>query len=50
MGGRAEAVMLNKGKHIVEAINALDDILGCMQDHQSQKRSLLRPLHVSENL
>jgi pyruvate kinase len=50
MSGRAEAVMLNKGPFLTEAIRTLDDILGRMQAHQSKKRSLLRPLRVSESL
>lgn len=44
MGARAECVMLNKGAHIVEAVQMLDDILRRMQLHQSKKRSLLRAL------
>jgi pyruvate kinase len=46
MGVRAECVMLNKGPHIVEAIEALDDILRRMQAHQTKKRTLLRALHA----
>jgi pyruvate kinase len=45
MGVRAECVMLNKGPHIIEAIQMLDDILLRMQQHQHKKRSLLRRLH-----
>ncbi len=45
MGERAECVMLNKGPHILEAIEALDDILNRMQAHQHKKRSTLRRLH-----
>ena len=45
MGVRAECVMLNKGAHIIEAINSLDDILHRMQAHQQKKSSLLRRLH-----
>ncbi|MDO8810982.1 MAG: pyruvate kinase [Gallionella sp.] len=45
MGVRAECVMLNKGAHIIEAIQALDDILHRMQSHQKKKSSLLRRLH-----
>jgi pyruvate kinase len=45
MGEHAECVMLNKGPHILEAIEALDDILGRMQAHQHKKRSMLRQLH-----
>jgi len=45
MGVRAECVMLNKGAHIIEAIQTLDDILHRMQSHQWKKNSLLRRLH-----
>ena len=44
MGRRAEAVMLNKGPFIVEAIEALESILDRMGGHVEKKRSLLRPL------
>ena len=39
MGERAECVMLNKGPHIVAAIEALDDILRRMSDHQRKNRN-----------
>lgn len=45
MGVRAECVMLNKGAHIIGAIQTLDDILHRMQSHQNKKNSLLRRLH-----
>jgi len=45
MGERAECVMLNKGPHILEAIQVLDDILRRMQGHQNKKSALLRRLH-----
>jgi pyruvate kinase len=45
MGERAECVMLNKGPHILEAIEALADILKRMEAHQHKKRSMLRKLH-----
>lgn len=45
MGVRAECVMLNKGPHIIKAIQSLDDILHRMQSHQQKKNSLLRRLH-----
>jgi len=45
MGERAECVMLNKGPHILEAIQALDNILRRMQGHQQKKSALLRRLH-----
>jgi pyruvate kinase len=44
MSERAECVMLNKGPHIIEAIETLDSILRRMQEHQHKKRSLLRRL------
>ncbi len=44
MAGRAECVMLNKGPHIVEAVGALDDILGRMDSYQHKKTALLRRL------
>ena len=44
MSERAECVMLNKGRHIAQAITTLDDILRRMAAHQSKKRHLLRPL------
>ncbi|MEZ4416501.1 MAG: pyruvate kinase [Gemmatimonadota bacterium] len=50
MSGRAECVMLNKGPYIVEAIQALDDILSRMGAHQQKKRTLLRSLQVSERI
>jgi pyruvate kinase len=50
MSGRAEAVMLNKGPHIVDAIRSLDGILERMGDHQAKKRSLMRSLSISGSL
>jgi pyruvate kinase len=44
MGERAECVMLNKGPHIVEAVQVLDNILQRMEAHQSKKSPLLRQL------
>ncbi len=44
MSQRAECVMLNKGPHIVAAIETLDDILRRMAGHQRKKIPLLRPL------
>lgn len=46
MSARAEAVMLNKGPHIVAAIEMLDDILRRMQQHQHKKQPLLRALRA----
>lgn len=45
MSERAECVMLNKGAHIIQAIQMLDNILQRMQQHQQKKRSLLRRLN-----
>jgi pyruvate kinase len=50
MSARAEAVMLNKGPFILEAIQTLDDILGRMKDHQAKNRDTYRALRVSESL
>jgi pyruvate kinase len=50
MSARAEAMMLNKGRFIVDEIRKLDDILGRMQEHQSKKRALYSALSVSRNL
>jgi pyruvate kinase len=47
MAERAECTMLNKGPHIVEAVEFLDRILSRMSDHQSKKRTILRPLSVA---
>lgn len=48
MAQRADCVMLNKGPHVVQAIELLHDILVRMQEHQHKKTSMLRSLHVSE--
>ena len=45
MGVRAECVMLNKGPYIVDAVVALDDILGRMASHEYKKNALLPRLH-----
>jgi pyruvate kinase len=47
MGHRAEAVMLNKGPHILRAVQTLDDILQRMEAHQAKKQSMLRELRLS---
>jgi pyruvate kinase len=44
MSERAECVMLNKGRYILEAISTLDQVLERMQDHQSKKSAQLRAL------
>jgi pyruvate kinase len=48
MSERAECVMLNKGAHVTEAVQSLDDILRRMEGHQAKKRSMLRPLALAE--
>jgi pyruvate kinase len=47
MSGRAEAVMLNKGPFILEAITFLGGVLTRMQAHQQKKTAMLRSLEVS---
>jgi pyruvate kinase len=47
MGHRAECVMLNKGRHVITAVRALDDILRRMQTHQTKKSAMLRPLQLA---
>ena len=42
MSERAECVMLNKGPYIVDAVVALDDILGRMAELEYKRSSLLR--------
>jgi len=44
MGERAECVMLNKGSHLLDALEALDNILQRMQGHQTKKSAMLRQL------
>jgi len=43
----AEAVMLNKGTHVIEAVEMLDGILKRMQGHHRKKRSMLRKLDLA---
>lgn len=45
---RAECVMLNKGPHILKAIECLDDVLERMRAHRHKKRDLLRRLRVAQ--
>ncbi len=47
MAERAECVMLNKGPHIVTALQVLEDILQRMAGHQRKKSAMLRPLHLA---
>jgi len=44
MAGRAECVMLNKGPFILEAMQALHQVLCAMQSHQQKKSASLSPL------
>lgn len=48
MSQRADCVMLNKGPHILGAIEMLDNILQRMQSHQRKKFPKLRKLSISE--
>lgn len=48
MSGRAECVMLNKGRHILLALDFLCDVLGRMEGHQTKKSALMRKLSVAE--
>jgi pyruvate kinase len=45
MAERAECVMLNKGRHVVAAVEILDDLLPLMAAHQDKKTSRMRALH-----
>lgn len=45
---RAEAVLLNKGPHIVEAVSFLDNVLRRTRRQQEKKRSRLRRVALSE--
>lgn len=47
---RAECVMLNKGEHIVDAVNFVDSVLQRMQRHQHKRTPLLGKLAVSSQL
>jgi pyruvate kinase len=44
MSGRAECVMLNKGRHVVETVRFLSTVLGRMREHQYKKAPQLRRL------
>ena len=50
MSGRAEAVMLNKGPYIVEAVRFLNGVLERMHAHQHKQRNMLRRLSISEQV
>jgi pyruvate kinase len=44
MASRAECVMLNKGRHVDEAVVVLDHLLRRMSEHQLKKTPTLRAL------
>lgn len=46
---RAECVMLNKGPHVLEAIDIIRDIDKRMAAHEDKKQKLLRSLHVARS-
>jgi len=48
MSQRADCVMLNKGPHILKAIEILSNILKRMEKHQRKKTSILRNLKLSD--
>ena len=48
LSAQAECVMLNKGPHIVEAIQLLKRILVRMEAHGSKKKSTMRALNVAK--
>jgi pyruvate kinase len=41
-------VMLNKGPHILLALDFLCDVLARMKGHQTKKSALMRKLNVAE--
>jgi len=47
MSMRAECVMLNKGPHVLEAVQMLVNIICKMEAHQYKKRSIYRPLGLA---
>ncbi len=50
MAGRAECVMLNRGKHVDESVRFLSNILERMEAHQAKKLALLRRLGISAHV
>ncbi len=48
MSVRAECVMLNKGKFILETVKTLNNILTRQLGHISKKRYIMRPLMIAE--
>lgn len=49
LGNRAECVMLNKGEHILQALETLNGILCRMQSHQNKKNSMMRKLNLAQS-
>lgn len=49
MGGMAECVMLNKGKHVVKTVHTLVNILTRFTAHADKKRYTFRPLSIARN-
>ena len=49
MGQRAECVMLNKGPHVLEALELLNDILVRMQGHTNKRSPVLRELRMARD-
>lgn len=47
VAGRADCVMLNKGKHIVKAVSTLDSILRNTCNQQPRMKAVLKPLLLS---
>ena len=46
MAERADCVMLNKGPHVVRAVEVLAELLPLMEAHQTKKTSRMRALHT----
>jgi pyruvate kinase len=44
MGQRAECVMLNKGEHVLEAVNTLAELLRTAERHHVKKRQVFREI------
>uniref|UniRef100_A0A0D6QXQ1 pyruvate kinase n=1 Tax=Araucaria cunninghamii TaxID=56994 RepID=A0A0D6QXQ1_ARACU len=47
VGGRADCVMLNKGRHIIKAVSTLDTILRSTWTQQPKMKAVLKPLLLS---
>jgi pyruvate kinase len=44
MGQRSECVMLNKGEHVLEAVQTLNELLSSQERHHIKKRQIFRDL------